>query len=67
MSRRLSWVLAVLVVLVSGALMGLIGSDDSSAQSPVPVPDTAESARVDALRAEFPGGDQAPAIVVLTR
>ncbi|MGV0850661.1 MMPL family transporter [Mycolicibacterium phlei] len=67
MSRRLSWVLAVLVVLVSGALMGLIGSDDSSAQSPVPVPDTAESARVDALRAEFPSGDQVPAIVVLTR
>lgn len=67
MSRRLSWVLAVLVVLVSGALMGLIGSDDSSSQSPVPVPESAESARVDALRAQFPGGDSAPAIVVVTR
>ncbi|KUI12938.1 hypothetical protein AU193_04100 [Mycobacterium sp. GA-1285] len=67
MSRRLSWILAVLVVLVSGALMGLVGSDDSSARSPVPVPDSAESARVDALRAEFPGGDRVPAIVVITR
>ncbi|MFV9634781.1 MMPL family transporter [Mycobacterium neumannii] len=67
MSRRISWILAVLVVLVSGALMGLLGSDDSSSQSPVPVPDSAESARVDALRAQFPGGDRVPAIVVITR
>ncbi|KUH87884.1 MULTISPECIES: MMPL family transporter [unclassified Mycobacterium] len=67
MSRRISWVLAVLVVLVSGALMALVGSDDSSARSPVPVPDSAESARVDALRAQFPGGDRVPAIVVITR
>ncbi|KUI08527.1 hypothetical protein AU190_23285 [Mycolicibacterium acapulense] len=67
MSRRISWILAVLVVLVSGALMGLVGSDDSSSQSPVPVPDSAESARVDALRAHFPGGDRVPAIVVITR
>src|SRR5512139_507051 len=66
MSRRLSWVLAVLVVVVSGALMALIGSDDSSARSPVPVPDTAESARADALRSEFPSGDRVPAIVVIT-
>ncbi|MGV0605279.1 MMPL family transporter [Mycolicibacterium sp. XJ1904] len=67
MSRRISWIFAVLVVLVSGALMGLLGSDDSSSQSPVPVPDSAESARVDALRAQFPGGDRVPAIVVITR
>ncbi|VEG46101.1 putative RND superfamily drug exporter [Mycolicibacterium flavescens] len=67
MSRRLSWILAVLAVLASGALMGLVGSDDSSSQSPVPVPDSAESARVDALRAQFPGGDRVPTIVVITR
>ena len=47
--------------------MGLIGSDDSSEQSPVPVPASAESARADALRAQFPGGDRVPAIVVFTR
>lgn len=67
MSRRLSWISAVLVVLISGALMALAGSDDSSARSPVPVPDSAESARVDTLRAQFPGGDRVPAIVVITR
>ncbi|MGO4441795.1 efflux RND transporter permease subunit [Mycobacterium sp. 2YAF39] len=67
MSRRLSWVLALVVVAVSGALMVLLGGDDSSQRSPVPVPDTAESARADAMRAQFPGGDQVPAIIVITR
>ena len=67
MSRTLSWVLAVLIVVVSGALMALLGSDDSSSRSPVPVPDSAESARPDALRAQFPGGDDVPAIIVITR
>jgi len=67
MSRRLSWVLAVLVVAVSGVLMGLLGGDDSSSRSPVPVPDSAESARADAVRAQFPGGDEVPAIIVITR
>lgn len=67
MSRRYSWVIALLVLLVSGALMGLLGSDDSAGQSPVAVPPASESARADATRAEFPGGDQVPAILVVTR
>ncbi len=67
MSRRVSWILAVLVVALSGVLMALLGSDDSAGRSPVPVPDTAESSRVDELRAQFPGGDSAPAIIVVTR
>lgn len=68
MSRRLSWTLALLVVAISGALMALLGSGDtSSSQSPVAVPAGAESARADALRRDFPGGDQAPAIIVITR
>ena len=46
--------------------MGLIGSGDSGEQSPVPVPRSAESARADALRAQFPGGDRVPAILVVT-
>ena len=67
MSRRLSWVLAVVVVAISGALMALLGGDDSSQRSPVPVPDSAESARADDVRAQFPGGDDVPAIIVITR
>ena len=59
--------LALTVLIVSGALMGLIGADDSSQRSPVPVPTSAESARADALRAQLPGGDRVPAILVFSR
>lgn len=67
MKHRYSWVIAILVVLVSGALMGFLGSDDSAGRSPVAVPPTSESARADATRTQFPGGDQVPAILVVTR
>jgi putative drug exporter of the RND superfamily len=67
MTGRFSWLVALAVLIVSGALMGLIGSDDSSEQSPVSVPTTAESARADALRARLPGGDRVPAILVYSR
>ena len=67
MSGRLSWLVALLVILASGAGMALLSGGDSGSQSPVSVPAGAESARVDALRAQFPGGDQAPAIIVFSR
>ncbi len=67
MSRRFSWLIALVIVIASGALLGLLGGGDSAEQSPVAVPAAAESARADALRSEFPGGDQVPAIVVVTR
>ena len=67
MNRRLSWVLALLVVVVSGARMGLLGGGGSGQQSPVAVPAGAESARADAARSAFPGGDRVPAILVVTR
>ncbi|MCV7171383.1 MMPL family transporter [Mycobacterium manitobense] len=67
MSGRFSWVLALIVVALSGALLGLVGSGDSGSQSPVSVPSDAESARVTALRTEFPDGDQVPAVLVVTR
>ncbi len=67
MSRRVSWLVALLVILISGAGLGLLSGSDAASQSPVAVPAEAESACVDALRAEFPGGDTAPAIIVFTR
>jgi putative drug exporter of the RND superfamily len=67
MTGRFSWVVALAVLVLSGVLMGLIGSDDSSEQSPVPVPSAAESTRADALRKQLPGGDRVPAILVVTR
>ncbi|TRW77827.1 MMPL family transporter [Mycolicibacterium sp. 018/SC-01/001] len=67
MNKRLSWLIALAIIVVSGALMGLLGGGDSGEQSPVPVPAGAESTRADELRASFPGGDQAPVLLVLTR
>src|SRR5690242_3236584 len=67
MSRRLSWVIALMIIVVSGAFLGLLSGGSSAEQSPVPVPASAESTRADQLRADFPGGDQAPALMVLTR
>jgi RND superfamily putative drug exporter len=59
--------LALIVLVLSGAAMALLGTGDSASQSPVAVPAGAESARADALRAQFPGGETAPAIIVVTR
>lgn len=67
MSSRISWLVALLVILASGAGLGLLSGGDAGSQSPVAVPAGAESARADALRSEFPGGDVAPAIIVFTR
>ena len=55
-----------LVVLASGALMALIGGGDSEPAVTGSGAASAESARADALRAQFPGGDRVPAIVVVT-
>ncbi|MET0899683.1 MAG: MMPL family transporter [Mycobacterium sp.] len=47
--------------------MALAGSDASAGQSPVALPDSAESARAAAQLSQFPGGDKAPAILVVSR
>ena len=62
-----SWLPALVIALAAGALMALAGSDTSAEQSPVALPDSAESARTATLLAQFPGGDQAPAILVVSR
>ncbi len=62
-----SWVLALLVTLASGLLIALIGSDASAQQSPVSLPPSADSAKAAAQLKTFPGGDRAPAILVVTR
>jgi len=67
MVRRFSWILALVIVAASGTLIGLLGGGDSAEQSPVPVPPSAESARADAVRAQFPGGDLVPVILVVSR
>jgi putative drug exporter of the RND superfamily len=62
-----SWLLALAVGLLGGAVLALIGQNGSAEQSPVVLPPGAESARAAALRTEFPGGDAAPVILVVTR
>ncbi|MDR3661283.1 MAG: MMPL family transporter [Mycobacterium sp.] len=67
MSTRVAWALALLVVVISGASMAFLGTGDSASRSPVAVPASAESARADTLRTQFPGGETVPAIIVVTR
>jgi len=66
-SSRRSWVLALLVAALGGALLGLIPESASAQQSPVVLPPSAESVRATALIKQFPGGDAAPVLLVISR
>lgn len=64
---RRSWSLALVTALVGVAFMVLVGGNAAAGQSPRSVPVAAQSAQVDALAKQFPGGDKAPLIVVVSR
>lgn len=64
---RRSWLLALVTALVGVAFMVLVGGNAAAGQSPRSVPVAAQSAQVDALAKQFPGGDKAPLIVVVSR
>jgi len=64
---RRSWVLAVAIALLSGVFMALIGANSAASQSPVFVPASSESARAAEALRQFPDGDRASAILVITR
>ena len=66
-SGRRCWVLALLIAAIGGTLLGLIPQSGADQQSPVVLPSTAESARVAELLKQFPGGDTAPVLLVITR
>ena len=66
-AARFSWLLALAVALIGGALLGLVPPSSSAEQSPVVLPPTAESARAAAVAKQFPGGDTAPVILIVTR
>ena len=66
-SGRRSWVLALILTMAGGALLGLVPDNGSAQQAPVVLPPSAESARVTELLTSFPGGDQAPVIMLVTR
>ncbi len=66
-TAKRSWLIALLVAVAAGVLMGLAGSSDSSSSSPVSLPASAEAARAAEALKTFPGGDRAPVILVVTR
>ncbi len=47
--------------------MVLIGGNTAAGRAPLSVPAGSDSAKVDALAAQFPGGDRVPLIVVVSR
>lgn len=66
-SSRRSWVLALVVAALGGALLGLIPQSGSAEQSPVVLPPNAESVRAAEVIKAFPGGDAAPVLLVISR
>ncbi|KZS67254.1 MMPL family transporter [Mycobacterium ostraviense] len=64
---RRSWLITLAVVLFGVGFMVLIGPNAAAGQAPQSVPSNSASAKVEALSAQFPGGDRAPLLVVLTR
>jgi putative drug exporter of the RND superfamily len=66
-SSRRSWVLALVVAAVGGALLGLIPQSATADQSPVVLPAGAESVRAAELGRQFPDGDATPVLLVISR
>lgn len=66
-THRRSWAIALAILVLSIAVMGLVGSNDSADQSPNSLPTSAESFQVDELLSQFPDSDSAPVILVLSR
>src|SRR5258705_1141219 len=66
-THRRSWVIALMIAAASGVFMTLIGFNTGADKPPLLVPQSAESARAAALLKSFPGEDQVPAILVVSR
>ncbi|MDR3656363.1 MAG: MMPL family transporter, partial [Mycobacterium sp.] len=64
---RRSWPLGLGVVLLGFGFMALIGGNAAAGQAPLSVPPGSDSATVDALGRQFPGGDRTPLIVAVNR
>ncbi|WP_405138293.1 MMPL family transporter [Nocardia sp. NBC_01388] len=67
MTSRRSWVLLVVLAALGAALIGGVGHDNASGDSPESLPHSAQSARVERALAEFPDAGVASAIAVVTR
>lgn len=61
-----AWLTLLVVLLFTGAVMGLASSEGSS-DAPSTLPDTSEAAEVSRLQQEFPDSGTVPAVLVVTR
>jgi putative drug exporter of the RND superfamily len=66
-THRRSWLLALLIALGAGVVMVLAGPNTGADKPPLQVPASAESSRAATLSGTFPGGDEQPAILVVSR
>lgn len=64
---RRSWVVALVILILAGAAMGLIGGNDSAEEAPTSLPSSADSAQVKDILEEFPDSNVAPAVLVTVR
>lgn len=64
---RRSWLPGLGAVLLGIGLIVLIGGNSAAGQAPRSVPSRSDSARAEGLDREFPGGDRASLILVISR
>jgi len=64
---RRCWLPGLVAVLVGIGLMVAIGANAAAGQAPLSVPSASDSAKVDALAGQFPGGDRVPLLLVISR
>ncbi|OBB68905.1 hypothetical protein A5758_06900 [Mycobacterium sp. 852014-50255_SCH5639931] len=67
LTGRRSWLFALGAVLLGIGFMVVVGANGAAGQAPLSVPTTSDSARVDAMARQFPGGDHVPLIMVVSR
>jgi RND superfamily putative drug exporter len=66
-ARRTSWIVLVAALFLAGGIFALGSGADGETSPGVGLPDSAESARVDAAQAELPGDDGTSAFLVFSR
>jgi RND superfamily putative drug exporter len=67
LTGRRSWALGLSLVLLGIGVMVLIGGNAAAGRAPQSVPTDSDSTTLDRLARQFPGGDEAPLIVVVSR
>ncbi|TWS19538.1 MMPL family transporter [Tsukamurella asaccharolytica] len=66
-SGQRAWVIGVVLLLLGGAIIGFVGGNSSADESPNTLPNSAQSARIDAYLAQFPDAEVGTAILVVDR